>query len=572
MKKKRYIISLLLSLIFVLSACASSAENGEGAEESMASVPDYVISEADETAKKVLSHQSEDSFSFVWLSDLHIGSSYEIDGKWIKDETSNVEAGLGLYEMSKVAPCDLIVLGGDLSSGSVMTQRADALQELDACISYLRPTTFFTPTLYLVGNHDDAPWRATADRLTRAELFSRFGRKNLLIGAVSNDLDKGCNYGYVDFDNRNMRVIYLDTHDKNGWESTNCVPGEATESDYMNACNVSAKQLHWLANSALNFSEKENPLDWGIIVLSHVPLNTHNGDYIYTDAASGKTYTANTDNVITVLTAYLTKESGSITLNGETAVYDFTNVSETAQLYVCINGHNHNYTYREYGPKQIPGITCPNTRDGRERESQDGIIYSKTSGTGDSCAFSIITIDKANQKIYADSYGAGIDREFDIKTYRSYNNLVPTSVTTDEKEIFNGIGYKNNSRISGLNEPAELEGYVSTGIIQWRENPGDFEHLLPIYIKGAELDTTDEYVRMCLIQNVGDEGMFASKVIEGNRSNSWESVFQIEILGDKYYKLTPIESGKESWYNVRYFNLSLRGNGEDLVITVNEPI
>lgn len=540
--------------------------------------PDYVVAEAKETAKKVLSHQSEDCFTLAWLSDIHIGNSYQIDGVWTTDETSNIEAGMGLHEMSKTAPCDMIALGGDLAAGTIMTQHDDGLNQLDTAMEYMRPATFHTPTLYLVGNHDDVPFRATADRLTRAEMFSRFGKKSLLTGAVSNDLDKGCNYGYLDFENRKMRVIYLDTHDKNGWESTNQVQGTSTESAYMNACNVSAKQLHWLANVALDFTDKERPSDWGVIVLSHTQLNIHSGNHTYTDAASGKTYTANTDNVITILTAYLSKGSGSITLNGETATYDFTGLTEKAYLYGCINGHRHCYEFREYGSKKIPGITCPNTRDGSERESQDGNTYTKTPGTGESCSFNVITIDRKNGKIYADNHGAGIDREFDVVVYTAYKNLVPTAtVVTDGQppstEIYNGVGYKNNTRISSISSLPSADGYVTTGVMIWRENPGAFSELKPIYIKGATLDTSKSYVRMLFITNIGTEGMKSNKTLQGGTTGNtgWETYFTIETLGDQYYKLTPIESAM-NWNNVRYFMLSLYGSGENLIITVDEPI
>ena len=540
--------------------------------------PDYVVAEAHETAKKVLSHQSEDCFTLAWLSDIHIGNSYQIDGVWTTDETSNIEAGMGLHEMSKTAPCDMIALGGDLAAGTIMTQHDDGLEQLDTAMEYMRPATFHTPTLYLVGNHDDVPFRATADRLTRAEMFSRFGKKSLLTGAVSNDLDKGCNYGYLDFENRKMRVIYLDTHDKNGWESTNQVQGTSTESAYMNACNVSAKQLHWLANVALDFTGKERPSDWGVIVLSHTQLNIHSGNHTYTDAASGKTYTANTDNVITILTAYLSKGSGSITLNGETATYDFAGLTEKAYLYCCINGHRHCYEFREYGSKKIPGITCPNTRDGSERESQDGNTYTKTPGTGESCSFNVITIDRKNGKIYADNHGAGIDREFDVVVYTAYKNLVPTAtVVTDGQppstEIYNGVGYKNNTRISSISSLPSADGYVTTGVMIWRENPGAFSELKPIYIKGATLDTSKSYVRMLFITNIGTEGMKSNKTLQGGTTGNtgWETYFTIETLGDQYYKLTPIESAM-NWNNVRYFMLSLYGSGENLIITVDEPI
>lgn len=540
--------------------------------------PDYVVAEAKETAKKVLSHQSEDCFTLAWLSDIHIGNSYQIDGVWTTDETSNIEAGMGLHEMSKTAPCDMIALGGDLAAGTIMTQHDDGLNQLDTAMEYMRPATFHTPTLYLVGNHDDVPFRATADRLTRAEMFSRFGKKSLLTGAVSNDLDKGCNYGYLDFENRKMRVIYLDTHDKNGWESTNQVQGTSTESAYMNACNVSAKQLHWLANVALDFTDKERPSDWGVIVLSHTQLNIHSGNHTYTDAASGKSYTANTDNVITILTAYLSKGSGSITLNGETATYDFAGLTEKAYLYCCINGHRHCYEFREYGSKKIPGITCPNTRDGSERESQDGNTYTKTPGTGESCSFNVITIDRKNGKIYADNHGAGIDRVFDVMVYVDYVNLVPKATTppatggTPNTEIYNGgLGYKNNTRISGFDDSSGT-GYVATGCVPYtRKADGTWG---TIYVKGATLDTSMGNVRFTMLQYVASNGVTANKQAVGNSTNSntmWGTYFTIDTLGEQYYRLTPTANNGFS-LNIFAFRMSLYGSGENLIITVDEPI
>ena len=542
------------------------------------SVPNYVISEAKETAKKVLSHQSEDSFSLVWLSDLHIGSSYKIDDQWITDDTSVIEAGQGLHEMSKTAPCDMIAIGGDLTAGTIMTQHNDGLNQLDAAMGYLRPATFHTPTLYLVGNHDDVPYRATADRLSRAEMFSRFGRKNLLCGAVSNVLDKGCNYGYLDFDNRKMRVIYLDTHDKNGWESTNQVQGESTGCAYMDACNVSAKQLHWLANEALDFSDKESPTDWGIIVLSHTQLDIYAGNHTYTDATSGKTYTFNTDNVITILTAYLSKGSGSITLNDETATYDFSGLNEKAYLYGCINGHRHCYEYREYGVKKIPAISCPNVCAYAEKESQDGNTYEKTLGTGESTSFNVITIDRHNGKIYADNHGAGIDRAWDAVVYVDFTNLVsmatkPVDAGSDpSEEIYNGgLGYKNNTRISAFAD-RDLTGYVSTGFVPYkRKSDGTWG---TIYVKGATIDTSKDYVQFIMAQYVAGSGVSGNKQAVGNTSNStlmWTTYFTIDTLGDQYYRLTPTANAGFSMH-VFAFRMSLYGSGENLIITVDEPI
>lgn len=542
-------------------------------------VPDYVVTEAKETAKKVLSHQSEDCFTLAWLSDIHIGNSYNIDGKWVTDDTSAIEAGQGLHEMSKTAPCDMIALGGDLASGTIMTQHEDGMIQLDKAMEYMRPATFHTPTLHLVGNHDDVPWRATSDRLSRAELFSRFGKKNLLCGAVTNDADKGCNYGYLDFENRKMRVIYLDTHDKNGWESTNRVQGTDTNSDYLDACNVSAKQLDWLANVALDFSKKKSPSEWGIVVLSHTHLNIHAGNHTYTDATSGSTYTANTDNVIKVLTDYLSKAAGSITLNGETAIYDFSGITEKANLYCCINGHRHCYEFREYGGKKIPGITCPNTRDGGERAGDDGKTYTKTPGTGESCSFNVITIDRKNGKIYADNHGAGIDRVFDVVVYVEYVNLIPQATepvaegtSTPSTAIYNnGLGYKNNTRLSGILDSGGT-GYVATGCVPYkRKADGTWG---TIYIKGATLDTTQSYVRFVLLQYVASNGVTSNKATVGGSTTAntmWSTYFNIETIGDQYYKLTPTANAGFSG-NAIAFRMSLIGSGENLIITIDEPI
>ncbi len=537
-----------------------------GGNMNVEAVPAYVVEEAKMTADKVLAHQSEDSFTLAWLSDLHIGNAYQRDGMWVQDETSNVEAGQGLHEMSKRAPCDLIAVGGDLASGTIMTSHEEGLSQLDACVGHLRPATFYTPTLYLMGNHDDAPWRATADRLTRAELFSRLGRKNRLAGAVN---ENGCLYGYMDFEAQKMRVIYLDTHDKNGWESANCVSGEATVSDYMNACNISAKQLDWLANTALDFSEKESPSEWGVVVLSHTQLTIHSGTVTYTDAASGESYDCNTDNAIKLLDAYLTNANGSITHGGETVFYDFSDVYEKAHLYCHIHGHRHAFTYDTLGAKGIPSIGCPNTRDGSERESDDGNIYTKTAGTGESCSFNVITIDRKNGKVYADNYGAGIDRAWDAAVYSAYTNLVPTSLDTDLAAVYNGVGYANDMRISAYNASAGA-GHVATGIMPYaKKADGTFPVL---YVKGAELDTTKSYVRATCIQNVSELYATASAVGGGSGQTAWEYWFVIETLGERYYKLTPTDDLNAISANTKYIRMSLYGTGDGLIITADEPI
>ena len=535
-------------------------------------VPDYIVAEAEETAKKVLNHQSADSFTIAWLSDMHIGHVYQALG-WKPDETSVIEAGQGLYELNKECPLDTVVLGGDLAAGVHNTTRDMGLEQIDKCEKYLRPATFSIPTLHLRGNHDDAPYQATEGRLTPNDVFQRIGRKNISSGA---NIVKGKNYGYRDFETQKMRVIYLDTHDKEGWVSTQFVLNEDDSCPYLNACNVSAAQLDWLANTALDFSDKEAPYEWGIVICSHTQLNVHATPWTYTDKTTGTSYEANTTNVITILTAYLSKGSGSITLNGETMNYDFSTLTDKAYLYCCINGHNHCEKTYTYGSKGILGIACPAVRDGAERVSADGNTYTKTAGTGDSTAFTVITIDRVNNKIYADIHGAGTDREFDVVVYSDYINVLKTaytpptanSVTPIDTSVFDGIGYRNGARLSGWSLPTAAD-YVATGIIKWRDTPGAFSGLKPIYIKGATLDTSKSYVRANILQ-INNGGLYLAQYVTD--AATWTKVFTIETLGENYYKLTPIEGGFGGWYNTCYIQFSLFGKGDNLIITIDEPI
>lgn len=567
----RRMAALLLIFGMLLCACGA-AEVPEESPVRPDTVPDYVTAEAEETARKVLSHRTEDSFSLVWLSDHHVGYPYEaLD--WKTDETSVIEAGQGLHILAEEAEPDLIVLGGDLATGGPRSTREETLKELEAAAEYMRPATFFTPTLYLVGNHDDAPYRATEERLTREEVFSHFGRKNELSGAVTNEADPGSNYGYLDFPQKKMRVIFLDTNDKTDWISTGWVEGDSG-SAYMDACHVSARQLDWLANVALDFSGMEKCADWGILVLSHVPLDTSPGIRTYTDQASGRSYEYNTDFVITVLTDYIMGESRSLTLNGETAQYDFTGLTEKANIYACINGHRHCYEYRTYGELGIPAIACPNVRDGRERESYDGALYTKTPGTGESTSFNVITLDRTNRKLYADNYGAGFDRAWNLPELGQieYTNLVTRAMNADGIGIFNETGYKNDVRLSYLTELPEMPGYVTTGVMYWQTGAEAQSLPEPIYIKGVTLDISDPYVRIALISQSRSGEFNVRTMVRGGEESQWTEYFTVEELGKDYYRLTPIGEALDGWSSIRYFMLCIIGTGENLVVSVGKKI
>lgn len=154
----------------------------------------------------------------------------------------------------------------------------------------------------------------------------------------------------------------------------------------------------------------------------------------------------------------------------------------------------------------------------------------------------------------------------------SYTNLVPTAEALDSTSPYNGCGYKNGYYVSssspyeGVDAATVITGYMpytipATGL------PGT------IYVSGAQVQT----VSHCRVYFFNDIKTMAGSGVQGSQLSTY---FTIETLSNGVTKLTPIASGDKSKLlvdskgntNTEYFRMSLVGTGENLIITVNEPI
>ncbi|MCH5279812.1 MAG: metallophosphoesterase, partial [Christensenellaceae bacterium] len=311
---------------------------------------------------------------------------------------------------SETCHMDAIIFGGDYSNGALTNTKAITFTELNEASKLIHGVAPGVPQLWLKGNHDDAPYMSTANRLTADESYTRIGIRNTLCGAV---IDPSCpngNYGYKDFPAQRIRVIYLNTDDKAAFESAEAQT--SSDTGYLNAHHLSAGQIGWLINTALDFSDKAAPLQWGIIACSHVNLNV-SGTY----TCGNTSYSYSTANAATILDAYESGLSGSVTVDGESIEYDFSSgnfaAGKRAHIVCVIHGHDHALLNVRLGMNQFHSIGCPNVMNGRERVSADGNIYTKTADTANDTSFTMITVDRAAKKVYADCYGAGYDRVFD---------------------------------------------------------------------------------------------------------------------------------------------------------------
>ena len=363
-------------------------------------VPEYVESSAIAFADAVTKHQSGDSICFAFMTDAHIGKSNPLT------LVSAKHAGQALSVINQHIPLDFIAHGGDYTNSWSGETRDEYYESIGLYQRLIGSVVNGVPNVFAIGNHDDLPFKGTADRFTQSETFSMIGRKNWVNQVVCN---AGCNYGYIDLNAQKVRVIIFDTHDKRSWGSVEYTAGD--ECAYLNNHNVSAEQLDFIANKALDFSSKENPAEWSVVAFSHFSLSMANSN-AYTDPDTGKVYSCNTKNVADVLRDYkIGASSKTITHNDESVTYDFSKFASRANVVCVVHGDQHNFGQRLLN-NSILSIGCPNIKDGGDNVSADGNTYHKTAGTAEGTSFCVITVDRENKKIYADNYGAGYDREW----------------------------------------------------------------------------------------------------------------------------------------------------------------
>ena len=512
-------------------------------------VAGYVRTEAETVARIVNQHQSNDSIVFPFLSDAHCG--YYTD----MENAATTLAGQLLNQIGKRVPYDFIVHGGDYSTGAWNTTKLNSFEQIEDYTELTSEADKGVLSLWCAGNHDDAPCMATEGRVSQQETFALIGRKSRISGAVC---PNGCNYGYLDLENRKLRVIYLDTDDKRNW-GTVLISSSSSVPEYLNAQNVGGEQLRWLANTGLDFTDKSNPAEWNIVVVSHAALNIVGTN---TDAVSGTVHAHSTENAAKILNAYRTGKSGSITHNGVTVNYNFTTVESKATVICAVHGHNHKFS-SETLTGGILSIGCPNVMNGRERASDDGNTYSKTAGTANGTSFCILTIDMENHKIYADCVGAGYDREFTYTTeVASYTNQIPISTDTDGSVY----GYKAGYRLTSSGASDVMSGSYLTGFIPIAV--GDTVYMKNVTFKyGANSGLTSANQRVSFYNASKTHVVQINAMGLAGNANGVKGDDNIWTQFTLKSKVNNINCS-----GVAYFRINAAYIGDDSIITVNEPI
>lgn len=478
------------------------------------SIPSYVRTEAERVAKLVQSRQNANTVTFLACSDIHYTSPDNANPVSYAQDVHEATLHLG-QAMEIIRSMAHIDLA--VMFGDMIRDEGEATAD-----EVQREVRFVNRCLYYgfsgvpsvrLEGNHDDAYSSGVN-LSENQVFANVHAWNT--GFEYGDRSVG--YCYRDVESLKLRIICMNTSEYSG--------------TYL---NVSSEQNQWLAK-VLDLSEKGD--GWRSIVLSHHPLDF--------------------------------QRSGGVD--------PIPTISAATGLICAFHGHIHNFLVDNITGTEVKRIAIPNVVMHQENtygtvngvNFAEGAKYPKTAGTAADTAFCVVTIDLKEHKIYADHYGAGYDRVIEYSD-ATYTNLVPTALAADGASVYNEIGYKNGAYVSDGTSYGSDANTVATGYIEYKVGQA-------IYIKGAELNS-NSHVRCYVVSSVGGTTVYAVTAPANGKwkDNSNRELFNIETLGDKYYKVTITDtfltaSGGISVGGTMYYRMSLYGSGENLIITHDEPI
>ena len=551
------------------------------------SVPSYIVEEAERVAKNVQATRTAKSLVFSAMSDMHIYAGNDSDTH-IRSILSATYAGQGVEELQKRMHLDFAAYLGDFTWGASNC----TVEQLMKDITLFKGTTATTEKeVWCVGNHDTNYGKDRDRRMTTDEQYAYIGANSDGVKPYEN-IDR-C-YGYLDFENQKIRVIYLNTADTSDWDAQD---GVEVKNEW-----ISPTQIQWLADTALDLSDKTTPSEWGIVFVSHHPMHYPRHCFQYTMQLLEAYKVGQSGSIQCIVCADITESGAYENKVYKTVNYDFSS-GEKAEIICNIHGHNHNCgtlvasSSTVFGQTAIePWLVCvgiPNlcvTREngiaskddywgannGEFDENGNPVYWTKETGNAKATSFCVINIDGKTQKIYTHIFGAGRDRVISYVdgSIEGEEPEVPP-VNPDEPDtpsytnIIDTVGYTNGVRLStstGL--PSELDGYSTTGFIRVSSGTD------VIRAKGINFDSS-KYGKACYViyskaEEVADAKM-TSGYIKDIVGNGKTMNLEFDETDGSITSFTLGESFPSTATEV-FIRLCGYGDGANLIVTINEPI
>lgn len=408
-------------------------------------IPTYLYEEAYRVSEKIENFKKTHTNYLVFgvISDNHVYANDETYEQLSK--TSVLDGAFGLETVGAMVGCDFVANLGDncWENGS---DTENAYQGSLYTVNVTKPAHERLTSFSLVGNHDkNDNTQLIYDLIGQYNNFDVCGTTKIR------------NYGYKDFTDKKVRVIVLNT----------C--------DYLNAsggCALSYEQKDFLMRT-LDLSEKTDANEWGIILLSHIPLDWNGGDYnFHTDLKNIlDAYQNGMTTSVVVNNAYALNETPAnyTTYSDGKLVYDYTG-KNTAKIIANIHGHVHTDAYGKMADNNILRMATPNTCFylGKTESYPNYGDYSidkaiaRVAGTPTETSATFYCVDLQGQTIYSYAYGAGNDRVASYKQATIYTvtyNLTNATMSDNTALVEDGEVFANYIRV---NEGCELSGVVIT--------------------------------------------------------------------------------------------------------------
>ena len=296
------------------------------------------------------------------------------------------------------------------------------------------------------------------------------------------------------------------------------------------------------------------PKNWHVVVISHLWLNNdyEGGGILTTPESYTQVY-------LDLFDAYNYRQSGTTSVNS--VAYDFTNAS--GKIEFVIGGHVH----QDYDFATAKGIPVILTECDAYQERDDVSVATKGTTT-ENCVYAVVA-DYAAKKVHVINVGRGDTRSLDIPDVVTYKNVLKTSIDATGA-VYNGIGYKGNTRLStssGNFEEKTESGWYTTGFI--KATGGDVIRFKNCEFYGAHTGTGTN--RSCIYGADANFAFISSQqsmntdIVADTSSNGFRAV--VDDSNNIVQLTIP------SWMGgCTYIRLVMHGLSEQSIITVNEEI
>ncbi len=364
-----------------------------------------------DTVKKAKPLITDTSFCTLLMSDAHI----EYSGG-IEPERPGIMRQLdAIKALADEIGADAIMLGGDILHGT--NSHEGAMNDLNTYAEALKDAP--VPVLPARGNHDDNgyhnsnkppeikgydPHYCPISYIVNQQMWTDTLVDRVCKGkAIHADGDPKSTYYYADFDDKKVRMIFLDAYDA-PYISSN---GEHIDTASEGFNHVPDHQIKWLCDVALDTSKD----GWNFIACSHAPLKNF-GTY------------RNHKEIMEIFSAFNNREIYKNERLG--IIKDFTKATASTPLQLF--GHTHLTVTKSCKQEKMQLIGVGSAKI--SFYDQDiprllaygdydyGEMHPRKAGDFTEANIDVVIMDKG--VIHKIRFGAGVDQRFDVADYMNY--------------------------------------------------------------------------------------------------------------------------------------------------------